>query len=591
MCQKPNLLISKLKETFFALNIHAIVIPASDPHQSEYLADHWKLREWISGFTGSAGSVVITRTESGLWTDSRYFLQAEEELSGSDIKLFRDGQEGTLTINEYLLNSLDDGQRVAINPLMWSHNAIEGLRKKLSTKNIEVVIDQQLVENLWNQNNRPALPSSKIFIHKLKHAELSVAEKLEVVREQMKKEKVGQHLVTTLDDIAWQFNLRGYDIAHNPVFLSYAIIRSTDAILFIDPIKLSQEVIDHLSVSQVSILPYTEIEDHLLKIKEPILVNPQDCNELVYASIPDEHIVKGSTISRLIKAQKPASVIAHIEHAMVKDGIALAHAFYELYQNIGTITEAEFATLIATKRSEQKDYYGESFPAIVGYQANGAIVHYRPKTGSSAIIQAEGLLLCDSGGQYFDGTTDITRTIAVGPVTQEQKESYTCVLKGHIAIDQAVFPKGTTGGQLDPLARQFLWAKGLDYGHGTGHGVGYFLNVHEPPQGISPGTGSRTTTALAPGMFTSNEPGYYKEGAYGIRIENLIICEETDHKGYLKHRHLTLFPLDTSIIVQEMLTRDEVDWLNNYHELVATKLLPHLTGEVADWVEKACSSI
>lgn len=588
--------ISRLKQSFFDLNIHAIVIPSADPHQSEYLADHWKLREWISGFTGSAGTVVITREKAGLWTDSRYYLQGKHELAGSGIKLFRDGQEGVPSITEFLIKELSEGQVVSVNPLMWSQAGVHNLSEKLNDGGITVSTDHRLAEDIWDKLGRPLLPHKEVFVHDISFAEISVQDKLAAVREDMLdtevvSRSVTQHLITTLDDIAWLFNLRGYDIAYNPVFLSYAIVRSDDAILFIDPSKVSDEVKDHLAKARVSILPYQDISNFLKGNTAVTLVNPSDCNAHLYNLLDPKYIVEGPTITRLMKACKTDLEINHIDQVMIKDGVALAHAFYEMYQRIGRITEAEFAALIAQKRSEQAHYYGESFPAIVGYQANGAIVHYRPPAEESALIEAEGLLLCDSGGQYYDGTTDITRTIAVGPITQAQKESYTRVLKGHIAVDQAVFLDGTTGGEIDILARQYLWSNGQNYGHGTGHGVGYFLNVHEPPQGISPGSGSRNKTVLEPGMLTSNEPGYYEDGAYGIRIENLILCEESDHDGFLKHRHVTLFPLDTTIIVYDMLTKEEVNWINTYHELVAEKLLPQLSGSVAEWMRKSCQPI
>ena len=590
------MLITRLKQRFFDLNIHAIVIPSADPHQSEYLADHWKLREWSSGFSGSAGTVVITRDQAGLWTDSRYYLQGEQELEGSGITLYRDGQDGVPSITEFLSETLSEGQVVSLNPLMWSQAGVQNLTKKLSKSGITVSTDHRVAEEIWDQLDRPQLPNDEVFVHDLSFAEISVEDKLRAVREDMLDDEVvsqavSQHLITTLDDIAWIFNLRGYDIAYNPVFLSYAVVRAEDAILFIDPVKVTDEVKEHLAKAKVSILSYDEIGRFLKGNTSDILVNPNDCNAHLYNLIDPKYIVEGPTITRLMKACKTDLEMNHIDQVMIKDGVALAQAFYEMYQRIGQITEGEFAALIANKRSQQDHYYGESFPAIVGYQANGAIVHYRPPTEGSAIIKAEGLLLCDSGGQYYNGTTDITRTIAVGPVTQAQKESYTRVLKGHIAVDQAVFLDGTTGGEIDILARQYLWRNGQNYGHGTGHGVGYFLNVHEPPQGISPGSGSRNKTVLEPGMLTSNEPGFYEDGAYGIRIENLIVCEESDHEGFLTHRHVTLFPLDTSLIAYDMLTKEEVNWINTYHELVAEKLLPHLSGSVAEWMRMSCQPI
>ncbi len=593
MCQKRKTYIAKLRKVFLDLNIHAIIIPSADPHQSEYLADYWKLREWISGFTGSAGTIVITKDVAGLWTDSRYYLQAVEELEGSGITLFRQGEKGVPGITEYLKKNLKLKSRIALNARMWSFVAVDKMQNALEENEISITTDFTLCEDLWNEEGRPSLPKEKVFIHPLVYSGTSVAQKLDLIREKIKDEDVSQCLITTLDDIAWAFNLRGYDIAYNPVFLSYAIIDTNGAHIFIDTTKITSDVAAHLKAGNVTIHEYDLVDKFLSELSEPILVNPNDCNVNLYHLIDEDLITEGPTVTKLLKACKTSSEIKHIEDVMVKDGIALAEAFYQLYQSLDErpMTEAAFAGLIAERRSKQKGYYGESFPAIIGYQANAAIVHYRPPEEGSALIKPEGLLLCDSGGQYMNGTTDITRTVAVGPVTDEQKENYTRVLKGHIAIDQAVFPEGTTGGMIDTLARQYLWKAGLNFGHGTGHGVGYFLNVHEPPQGISPGTGARSTTAFRPGMLTSNEPGYYKAGHYGIRIENLILTEESSHEGYLCHRHVTLFPIDTSLITRHMMTRDEISWINKYHELVGDMLLPYLESELSKWLKKLCRPI
>lgn len=591
MCQKTKLPLHSLRDKFLDLNIHAIVIPSSDPHQSEYPCKHWMLRQWISGFTGSAGTVVITRDKAGLWTDSRYFIQAEQELQGSEFILFRQGQEDTPSINEFLRTELSDGQVVALNYKMWSQADIESIQEYLIEYGIHTVLEHQPAEVIWDEFNRPKLPVGTIFEHDPIFAGASVQEKLSLVRSEMKQLDVRQHLVTTLDDIAWLFNLRGNDVDFNPIFLSYAIIESEKATVFVDIDKIDSETRMRLDQQEVSLEDYNKIDKHLTRLTDNILVNPADCNGYLFKCIPSKLMVAGQTISRLLKARKNNIEISHIEHAMVKDAKALAKAFHHLYQNLGKITEAMFAKYIAQMRSAEDHYYGESFPAIVGYQSNGAIVHYRPQKGESAIIQPEGLLLCDSGGQYYDGTTDITRTIAVGPLTEEQKVNYTNVLKGHIAIDQAIFPTGTAGGQLDPLARQFLWNSGKNFGHGTGHGVGYFLNVHEPPQGISPGVGSRSTTPFEVGMITSNEPGYYEENSYGIRIENLIVCEESDFEGYLKHRHLTLFPIDTTPIIRDMMTKSEILWINQYHELVQHKILHHLPKDLQSWFRNLCQKI
>lgn len=588
---KVKELAKKVKNEIFRLNIHAIIIPSADPHLSEYLPEHWMMREALSGFTGSAGTLLMTTKEDGLWTDSRYFLQGEEELSGSGIKLFKQGFEDTPSIIDYLKSTLSSGEKVGLHPKLFSVKAYEDLKKTLSGLDIEVVLIEGLLENIWE--DRPALPKQAIFEHINAFHESDTGEKIAKIRAEMAEMNVQEHLVTSLDDIAWIFNLRGSDVVHNPVFLSFAVIGQDQSHLF-TTVPLPDKIAADLASKGIVVKEYDKIHSFLAERTLPILVNPSDCNIALFQSIPEELVVRGKTISRWLKAKKSPVELAHIDKAMIKDGIALTHSFFALYESLARkefMTEAQFAALIATHRSQQNHYYGESFPAIVGYEGNGAIVHYRPKAGDSATILDKGLLLCDSGGQYHDGTTDITRTIALGEVSEDQKTHYTLVLKGHIAVDTAVFPEGTTGGQLDVLARQFLWQHGLDYGHGTGHGVGYFLNVHEPPQGIAPGKASRAITAFEPGMLTSNEPGYYRSGAYGIRIENLIVVEKSENPGYFKHRHVTLFPIDTSLVVPQLLTKKEVRWLNAYHELVASKLIPHLSPEHAAWMQKACRAI
>ena len=620
MCQNVNNRLNLIQEYLQSHDLQAVVIPSADPHQSEYLPDHWKLREWYSGFTGSAGTMVILQNSAHLWTDSRYFIQGEEELRGTGITLQRMGEKGVptikallkeelrgtgitlqrmgekgvLTTKDFLKEELDEKSTVSFNPRMWSQKQLEFYQSALNEANIKVSTYHTPGETIWNANKRPQLPKSEIYEHPIEFATRTVKEKHELVLKAMADTSCDLHLVTTLDDIAWLLNLRGADVAFNPVFLAHAIVGKDSIQLFVDDSRISSEIHQNLSRSNVELLSYDSIDDFLQSTYSPILISKEDCNAHLYSLIPSDLIVDGENLIRHIKACKTTAEISHIENAMIKDGLALADAFYKLKTTLDEgkkMSEAEFADLIARKRSEQAGYVGESFPAIIGYQANGAIVHYRPQHETAATIQQEGLLLCDSGGQYLDGTTDITRTIAVGPCTEEQKDSYTRVLKGHIAIDTAVFPEGTTGGMLDILARQYLWQNGQNFGHGTGHGVGYFLNVHEPPQGISPGVGSRSTTAFEVGMLTSNEPGYYEAGVYGIRIENLIVTEQSEHEGYLKHRHLTLFPIDTSVLSYNLLTKGEVDWINNYHELVAAQLLPHLSGDIKEWMIQACKPI
>ena len=590
MCQSIQGIVSLIRKELTDKGLDAYIIPSSDPHQSEYLPAHWQVRERVSGFTGSAGSAVITHDSAGLWTDSRYHLQGEDELSGTPYDLYKMGNPDVPQMHDYLLEALEEGSVVGMNPWTTSVNDLRLWSSRLAKKHITVDTNHQLALNAWENIDRPAPSLRPIYVHGEKYVDRSIAEKLELVRRAITDQGAEAHLITTLDDIAWLYNVRGSDVECNPVFLSYAMIGPSTSTLYCSIEHLEKDASEYLREAGVEVAPYDQIAEDLSKSKHKILVDPDQCSVQLHSSIPDDLVIEGSMPSRMIKACKTESQISHIAQAMIKDGVALAHAFYYLYQHLGHIREHELAAKIAECRSQQTGYVGESFSAIVGYQANGAIVHYRPGP-DSAIIQSEGLLLCDSGGQYLDGTTDITRTMAMGPTTSEQREMYTRVLKGHIALDQAVFPKGKVGRDLDVFARMHLWQAGRDFGHGTGHGVGYFLNVHEPPQSISPGKSPRANVVFQSGMLTSNEPGYYKDGEYGIRIENLIVCKESTHEGFLEHDHLTLFPFDTSIIERNILTRDEVRWINEYHKLCAKKLLPELTGKIKTWMLGMCEEI
>ncbi|MCL4115767.1 UNVERIFIED_CONTAM: hypothetical protein GTU68_051690 [Idotea baltica] len=570
-------------------DISAVVIPNCDPHNSEYLADHWKEMPWISGFSGSAGTVVITQENAGLWTDSRYFIQALEELKGTEITLQKMGLEDKNTPLKWLKSNLKKRDSVAMTGSMWPHSEISKYVSSLTKQGINVQTTIELISPIWTED-RPQLPTKLVFTHDVKYAGVAASEKLKYVREQMSEYDVKWHLITTLDDIAWICNLRGHDVAFNPVFLSYILIGESQAYLYIDAEKQTKDITTYLKSEGIQVRLYNTISDDLAKVNEPLLINPEDCNQYLYETVPMKYIIEGPTLSRLLKARKNPIECQHIEKMMVKDGIALANAFYWLDQNIEKerITEAVFADKIAFFRSQQEGYYGESFPAIVGYKSNGAINHYRPHHDTALQLMREDILLCDSGGQYVDGTSDITRTIALGTPKEEQKIAFTLVLKGHISLDSIQFPRGTTGSQLDVLARQHLWQSGMNYGHGTGHGVGFFMNVHEPPQGFAPGTSSRATTALQTGMYSSNEPGYYKDGEYGIRIENLIITQESVVPGFLRHHNVTLYPLDLNMIEASLLSPQEIDWINAYHIRVYSELSPHLTGEIKSWFEKQC---
>lgn len=573
--------------------LDAYIIPSSDPHQSEYVADRWLSRAWISGFTGSAGIAVVTKDHAGVWTDSRYFISAENQLKGSEFELHKVIKQFTPLHVSYLQENLHANATVGIDGWLFSKKQVDYLKKELSKSNINLVANHDLIAEVWS--DRPPIPETKIFIHDIKYAGKSRQNKIEDIRKVMTEKGVDHHLVTTLDDIAWIFNIRGADVKCNPVCIAYAIISSSTATFYINETKLTPEIKNTLESDGVTIAPYDSILKDLneLKESEKILVDEQSCNSVLYKAINAKEIIHGDTISRKMKAVKNETELGHFNQVMVKDGVALTKMFMWLEEELKTnsVSEYDLAIKLAGFRAGQDDYKGESFDAIVGYRANGAIVHYKPEADSCAAIKNNGVLLLDSGGQYLDGTTDITRTVSFSEPSEEEKTNNTLVLKGHIGLAMAKFPKGTVGVQLDLLARQHLWNYGLNYLHGTGHGVGFFNNVHEDPQGFSPGISSRSKCVIDVGMVTSNEPGYYKEGQYGIRIENLVVTVESKHKGFLEFDTITLFPIDQTLIDVSLLDPAEINWLNEYHHKVYSKLSPGLSEEEQKWLQEKCKEI
>lgn len=582
---------AKMKEQ----NLAAYLMPSSDPHQSEYVADYWKSREWASGFSGSAGLVVILQNGSALWTDSRYTLQGATQLEGSEMELKVQGVAHSPEHIDWLKTTLKKGDTIGLDGKLFSVGQVRSLAKSFYDKGIDLETGLDLVADIWK--DRPSLPVESIFEHDAKFAGLNRVEKMAKIREQMQELDVESYLISTLDDIAWAFNLRGSDVASNPVFYAYAIIEKNVAHLFVKKSKISADLFQKLKTDGVELHDYNSLKKFLTNLNHNILIDDASTSNQVFNAIKKELIVNGKNIVQPLKAIKNETEIGHIKNAMRKDGVALTKLFVWLEKTLETrsIPEVEVAEKLKGFRAEQEYYYGESFDAIVGYNGNGAIVHYRAEADTCANIEQKGMLLLDSGGQYFDGTTDITRTIALGAPTAEQKRNYTSVLKGHIALDTAKFPHGTTGPQLDTLARMYLWQDCLNYGHGTGHGVGFFLNVHEPPQGFATNpTTSRGRTAIVPGMFTSNEPGFYKAEEYGIRIENLVICregEKNDFGQFYYFENLTLFPIDTVLVDRDLLTEKEMGWLNDYHREVFGKLSPLLSEEERAWMRKKCEAI
>lgn len=579
--------IAALRAAMNQNGIGAVIIPSNDPHQSEYVAELWKGREWISGFTGSAGTIVIGKDKAGLWTDSRYYLQGSQELSGTGIDLYKLSDIGYA---DWLGEELGAGGKVAIAGDICAIGQLESLEGKLSKYGVEVVTQYDLISEAWE--GQPELPGTEIFTLDVKYCGESRVDKLSRIKKKMAAQGAEYHLVSTLDDIAWIFNIRGSDVDFNPVAVAYALIGQEKTILYIQDHKVPASIKSELAANGVECKDYFDIVADLNHLPEgkTILIDPSNCSSVHYKAI-NCNVVRGKTIARHMKAIKNDVEIAHSKNSMVKDGVALANTFYwleQLHKSGSTCTEAEFSDKLAESRGKQDLYVGESFPAIIGYRSNGAIIHYRPMHGSSHEIKPEGILLADSGGQYLDGTTDITRTITLSTPSQEEKRNFTLVLKGHIQLARAKFPKGTTGGQLDTLARMHLWEHGLNYGHGTGHGVGFFLNVHEPPQGFAPGSSERANVAHEAGMFSSNEPGFYKEGAYGMRIENLFYTVKSKMEGFLEFDTITLYPIDLKLIDENIMTKSEKAWLNKYHNEVLKKVGPHLEGDMKTWFEIKC---
>ena len=576
--------------------IHALIIPSSDPHQSEYVADHWSSRAWISGFTGSAGTVVVTEDHAGLWTDSRYFLQAAMELSRSEFILHKVFNQGEPDFIDWICSKLPENSIVGIDGLLFSKNQFDRYQKTLKKSGISMEASVNLFPRIWHE--RKAIPMSEAFELAESFSGESRASKIAKIRAHMEELGTNIHFISTLDDIAWILNVRGTDVIFNPVVISYLIIEEEQVIWFIDDDKVPFALMQKLSGEHIETKPYDQIQAYLnnLKVDDRIYVDPSTCSVGLYKSINAQQKVHGELISRSLKARKNVTELQHFNKAMEKDGVALVNfcIWLEHELNSRSIREFEVVEKLAEFRAAQGGYHGESFGAIVGYKGNGAIIHYSPNPNSSAKIRQSGILLIDSGGQYDEGTTDITRTFTLGDTTDEQRKAYTLVLQGHVALALAKFPKGTTGVQLDALARMPLWQNGMNYLHGTGHGVGYFLNVHEPTQGFTAGPSSRGNTPLELGMVTSNEPGFYKTDAYGIRIENLVVCVEdemTDFGAFFKFDTITLFPFEPALIDPALLSKQELTWINAYNKHVFDRLSPKLENDKKAWLEQKCKEI
>lgn len=588
MKENINQRIEALREEMAKAGVEATIIPQADPHMSEYLAAHWQARRWFSGFTGSAGDLVVTADKAFLWTDSRYFLQAAQQLEGSSIELMKDGLPGTPTIEEYLCSALNEGSKLGIDGMLFSVVRAEGLRTALEAHGISVVTDFDPVDALWT--SRPVLPDEKIFIHPVEYAGRSAADKIADVLAALPALQASSQFVSALDEIAWTLNIRCNDVTYNPVATSFLYLAPEGAsALFIDSAKVTPETVAYLEKEGVAVRPYGEVMDFLrsLPADARVLIEPARTAEGIRDALAGRYVYGLSPIAAM-KACKNDVQIRGIRAAMKRDGVALVHSFIEIERRVAAgdgITEMDVAEILCRHRAAQDLFYEESFGTIAGYGPHGAIVHYEADEESNSILAASGLLLVDSGAQYLDGTTDITRTIALGAPTAEEKRDFTLVMKGHIAMAGMIFPEGTNGAQIDVIARQYLWKNGLSYLHGTGHGVGHFLNVHEGPQKVAL---NLSAFPFRPGMLTSNEPGLYRTDVHGIRCENLVLCVEkmtTEFGRFYGFETVTMFPFDLSLFDTSIMTDQEIEWVNRYHEQVRATLAPSLKGEELAWLE------
>lgn len=577
--------VASLREEMKKNNIDAFIVYSADPHMSEYLPSEWQERTWLSGFTGSAGFVVITADKAGLWTDGRYFTQAPIELKGSGIDLFKDGIEGTPNYIDWIISETPEGATVAINGIATSHANWMALEDKLA-KHQRQLKDLPLLNNVWTK--RPASSKNPVFVHPTERAGQSVTDKIAAIREKMKEEGATAHVISSLDDVAWTLNLRGSDVNCNPVFLGYILLTLDECFLFVDLFKLDDDTQNLLKKVGVFVKPYHNFFDHLGMLKSQKILIAPNSNQSIFETVKNNNtIIEKPVPGNLMKAVKNETEQEGFRTVMVRDGVAMVKFLHWLTHTVGKEAMDEFS--IGKKlqgfRAEGKNFIGNSFGSIVGYQDNGAIMHYSAASEGSKKVSDRGSILVDSGGQYLEGTTDITRTFPLGEVSVAFKKDATIVLQGLIHLSLAKFPKGTKGVHLDALARMPLWKEGKDFNHGTGHGVGSFLNVHEGPQSIRK---ELNPVDLQAGMVLSNEPGYYVEGHYGIRHENLILVKtwkKTEWNTFFEFETLTLCPFFKSIIVKELLSPEEIDWINAYHKMVQEKLGPHLEGELKQWFE------
>lgn len=586
--------MAELRKLMDKYGLDAYIIPSSDPHMSEYVADCWKARSWITGFTGSAGTFAATKNESGLWTDGRYFIQAESQLAGSEIKLFKTGNPGVPTYVEWIESVLEKGQCAGYSGKMVSVSSLKEMESKFSRKGIKINKDHDLIDEIWK--DRPGIPAARIFAHDTVYTGLTAKEKVDRVREEMKKEDAGYYLISSLDDIAWLFNIRGGDVPYISVTVCYALISMKEAFLFIDDRKVPEDVRKILHENGIEIMAYEDIKTKLSDLDkgQSIAFDPKRTNCWLYDSIhPECGKVEIDEITARLKAVKNETELVNIKQCQIKDGIAMVRFLIWLEKHMGKeeITEITVADKLEYFRRQQDKNIGPSFTTIAGYRDHGAMMHYSATEESRYVLENKGLMVLDSGGQYLDGTTDMTRTIVFDEVSQEEVRDFTMVLKAHISLASAKFLYGATGSNLDILARKPLWDIGLDYKCGTGHGVGYCLSVHEGPQGFSQ---VPNKIKLEKGMIITIEPGIYREGKHGVRTENMVLVvedEKTEYGQFLRFEAITCCPISLKGINPVLLTGQEKAWLNAYHSKVYEMLSPLLDSEEKEWLRENTRSI
>lgn len=608
-----NARIEQLRQWMREQGINAFITPSTDPHCGEYVPRRWQSREWISGFTGSAGTAVVTLEKAALWTDNRYFLQAEEQLKGSEYELMKIGLEGTPSVQEWLKQTLQCDDKVGVDGWCYTIDGINELHQALNPWGIQVMPVGDPYDQIWT--DRPGIPDNPVEIHPLEYAGETARSKIERIREALKSKRADATVISMLDEVAWTLNLRGTDVDYNPVFVSYLFISQDQAILFVNPQKISEEVVRYLDFEGVETMDYDKIATFINTYQGALIIQPEKTNVSIQNALKQGVLMHGDCPVTTMKIMKNETEIRGYHSAMLKDGIAMVKWMKWVVPAVkaGGQTELSLERKLLELRGEQPLYRGESFDTIMGYGYHGAIVHYEPTPDTDIPVEPKGLLLIDSGGQYLDGTTDITRTIPLGPLTFEEKRDYTLVLRGFINLGRAVFPRGTYGSQLDVLAREPMWKYGMNYLHGTGHGVGSYLNVHEGPHQFRM---NYMPTPLVPGMTITDEPGIYIAGSHGVRHENTMLVVNARLRNYDLHtpplphdegegkpaegitfgpyyqfEHLTLCPIFTSPIIREMMQPEEIEWFNAYQQKVCDALCPHLDADTAQWLREITKPI